>query len=90
MKILDIADIIMMNGGEPMPDVLIRDLPEHVVAAIDANAQRLGLSRNEYLRRHLAGEVHAPRPKVTVEDLRRSAHVFADLDDPDVMAGAWS
>lgn len=72
-----------------MPDVLIRDLPEHVVAAIDANAQRLGLSRNEYLRRTLAIEAR-PRAKVTVADLKRSAGVFADLDDPDVMSGAWS
>jgi len=39
-----------------MPDILIRDLPEHVVLAIDANAQRLGLSRNEYLRRTPATE----------------------------------
>lgn len=30
---------------------------------------------------------HAP---VTVADLKRSAGVFADLDDPDVMGGAWS
>ena len=72
-----------------MPDVLIRDLPEHVVAAIDANAQRLGLSRNEYLRRTLAIEAR-PRAAVTVADLKRSAEVFADLDDPDVMSGAWS
>ena len=72
-----------------MPDVLIRDLPEHVVAAIDANAQRLGLSRNEYLRRTLAVEAR-PRAAVTVADLKRSAGVFADLDDPDVMSGAWS
>lgn len=72
-----------------MADVLIRDLPEHVVAAIDANAQRLGLSRNEYLRRQLANEAR-PRAKVTVEDLRRSATVFADITDPDVMTGAWS
>lgn len=71
-----------------MPDVLIRDLPENVVAAIDANAQRLGLSRNEYLRRTLAHEAR-PRAKATVADLKRSAGVFADLDDPDVMSGAW-
>lgn len=72
-----------------MPDVLIRDLPDHVVAAIDANAQRLGLSRNEYLRRQLAIEAGTHDP-VTVADLKRSAGVFADLDDPDVMGGAWS
>jgi len=71
-------------------DVLIRDLPDHVVAAIDAKARRLGLSRNEYLRRQLAGEVLSERRTVTAEDLRRSAQVFADIDDPDVMSGAWS
>jgi hypothetical protein len=72
-----------------LPDARIRDLPEHVVAAIDANAQRLGLSRNEYLRRTLATEAR-PRATVTVADLERSAVVFADLADPDVMSGAWS
>ena len=72
-----------------MPDVLIRDLPDHVVAAIDANAQRLGLSRNEYLRRQLAAEAR-PHATVTVADLKRSAEAFADLNDPDVMSGAWS
>lgn len=72
-----------------MPDVLIRDLPDHVVAAIDANAQRLGLSRNEYLRRQLATETPA-RATVTVADLKRSADVFADINDPDVMSSAWS
>lgn len=72
-----------------MPDILIRDLPDHVVAAIDANAQRLGLSRNEYLRRQLAAQAR-PHDPVTVADLQRSASVFADLNDPSVMAGAWS
>ena len=72
-----------------MPDVLIRDLPDHVVAAIDAKAQRLGLSRNEYLRRQLAAEAR-PHAQVTVADLKRSAEVLADLDDPSTMAGAWS
>jgi Ribbon-helix-helix protein, copG family len=37
-------------------DILIRDVPEDVLAAIDANAQRVGLSRPEYLRRALARE----------------------------------
>lgn len=73
-----------------MADVLIRDLPDDVVAAIDANARRLGLSRNEYLRRQLAGQVRTERGRVTVDDLRRSASIFADIDDPDVMSDAWS
>ena len=76
-------------GGGPLPDILIRDLPEHVVTAIDANAQRLGLSRNEYLRRQLGTEA-GPHDTVTIADLKRSAEVFADINDPDVMSGAWS
>jgi hypothetical protein len=90
-----VVDIIAIKfrygrGSCVVPNILIRDLPEHVIAAIDANAERLGLSRNEYLRRQLARETPGPRPKVTVEDLRRFAEVFADLNDPDVMAGAWT
>ena len=36
-----------------MVDLLIRDVPDDVVAAIDARAKRLGLSRTEFLRRQL-------------------------------------
>lgn len=74
-----------------MPDILIRDLPDHVIASIDANAKRLGLSRNEYLRRRLTGEASAetPRRNVTVEDLQRLTSLISDINDPEVMAGAW-
>lgn len=70
-----------------MADLLIRDIPDHVLAAIDARAKKLGLSRSEYLRRQLSAEV-APA-KVKVEDLQRLATVFGDLDDPGVMREAW-
>ena len=70
-----------------MADLLIRDIPEHVLVAIDARAKKLGLSRSEYLRRQLSAEV-APA-KVKVRDLERLATVFADLDDPAVMRDAW-
>jgi len=70
-----------------MADVLIRDIPEHVLASIDARAKKLGLSRSEYLRRQLSSEV-APT-KVNVRDLQRLATVFTDLDDPAVMRDAW-
>ncbi len=33
-----------------MTDVLIRDVPDDVVSAIEAKAKRLGLSWTEYLR----------------------------------------
>ena len=70
-----------------MADVLIRDVPDHVLAAVDAKARRLGLSRSEYLRRQLASE--AIGETVTVNDLREFAELAADLRDPEVMAKAW-
>lgn len=72
-----------------MPDLLIRDVPEDVVAALDARAKRLGLSRTEYLRREMARSASTTEESVTVETLRRFSETFADLDDPDVMRGAW-
>jgi plasmid stability protein len=71
-----------------MTDMLIRDVPDEVIAAIDARASRLGLSRSEYVRRRLAQEAIATGP-VTREDLARFAEVFGDLGDPDVMSKAW-
>lgn len=72
-----------------MPDILIRDVPDDVVAAIDAKAQRAGLSRTEYLRRALSRERGADPGDVTVGDLARFAETFADLDDAKVMGQAW-
>jgi Ribbon-helix-helix protein, copG family len=73
-----------------MTDVLIRDVPEDVIASIDAHAAKLGLSRNEYLRRRLRQEAQRGNQTTTLEDLRRIRTLFADLEDPKVMAGAWS
>jgi len=73
-----------------MPNVLIRDLPEETILALDTQAARLGLSRNEYLRRRLGQESRHGAGPVTVGDLQRFADRFVDLSDPDVMAQAWS
>ena len=40
-----------------MPDILIRDVPENVIALLEQRARHLGLSRTEFLRRMLAREV---------------------------------
>jgi plasmid stability protein len=72
-----------------MTDILIRDVPEEVVAALDVHATRLGLSRSEYVRRRLAQDAATPGSAVGVEDLARFADAFADLADPDVMSRAW-
>lgn len=42
-----------------MSDVVIEDVPDDVIAALDALADRLGLSRNEYLRRRLVQDARA-------------------------------
>jgi plasmid stability protein len=72
-----------------MTDVLIRDVPDEVIAALDTRAERLGLSRSEYLRRRLTQDAAAPGSPVSVKDLARFAETFGDLADPDVMSQAW-
>ena len=67
-------------------DILIRDVPDDVVAALDANARRVGLTRAEFLRRILAQQ---QSPAVAREHLNRFAERTADLGDPEVMAAAW-
>jgi hypothetical protein len=37
-----------------MTDMLRRDVPNDVIAAVETHALRLGLSRSEYVRRRLA------------------------------------
>lgn len=73
-----------------MADILIRDVPDEVLAAIDAKATRAGLSRSEYLRRTLVREGDVSAAEVTVESLARFGETFSDLADPDVMNDAWS
>jgi len=73
-----------------MADVLIRNVDDDDLKAIDTIAAREGLSRNEFLRREahkIAREHHGEI--VTVADLRRSLALSSDLLDDDVMRGAW-
>jgi hypothetical protein len=72
-----------------MTDLLIRDVPEEVIAAIDAKARRVGVSRTEFLRRTLMRESATAGGEVTVGDLARFAETFADLADDDIMRQAW-
>ena len=72
-----------------MTDILIRDVPDDVVSAIDTKAARVGLSRSEFLRRTLDRERRSQTITVTVDDLAVFAESFRDLDDPEVMGRAW-
>jgi plasmid stability protein len=72
-----------------MTDMLIRDVPDDVIAALEARARRLGLSRTEYVRRRLAQDAGVSGAPVSAADLTRFADTFGDLADPDVMSQAW-
>jgi hypothetical protein len=73
-----------------MSDVLIRDVPDSVIAAIDARASQVGLSRSEYLRRRLSQDAQRSALPVNVADLQRLTSLLDDLADPNVMGQAWS
>lgn len=74
-----------------MSDILVRGVAEATVTEIDRQAAQQGLSRAEYLRRRLDAEYHTqPESAVTAADWQRFHDATADLDDPDVMAGAWA
>ncbi len=72
-----------------MSDILIRDVPDDVLAAIDAKAHRAGLSQTEYLRRTLARERSEAVLDVSTDDLAAFADTFSDLGDDTVMDAAW-
>jgi hypothetical protein len=72
-----------------MTDMLIRDVPDDVIAALETHARRLGLSRTEYVRRRLAQDAALSDSPVSTGDLARFADTFSDLADPDVMSQAW-
>ena len=69
--------------------MLIRDVPDEVLAALDARAGRLGLSRSEYIRRRLAQDAAFTVIAVSADDLRSFSESAADLADPEIMRGAW-
>jgi len=72
-----------------MTDVLVRDVPDEVITALDSRAASLGLSRSEFLRRRLAQEAIGSTQPVTAEHLAAFGATFVDLVDPEVMKGAW-
>jgi hypothetical protein len=72
-----------------MADILVRDVPEEVLAEVDAHAARLGLSRVEYIRRRLAADAATSGEAVSVADLRSFAEAAKGLTDPQVMGAAW-
>ncbi|MFB2582017.1 antitoxin [Herbiconiux sp. P15] len=72
-----------------MTDILIRDVPESVVAEIDLQAGRLGLSRVEFIRRQLVREASRSHQTVEAADILASTARLAGLLDEQLMEDAW-
>jgi plasmid stability protein len=71
-------------------EVLVRDVPDDVLAAIDIRAGRLGMSRSDYLRRLISQWAARDDEPVTAEDLQQLPLALPDLGDPEIMSEAWS
>jgi hypothetical protein len=70
-------------------DILIRNVPDSVIAEIDAEAVGLGISRAEYVRRQLLREALRIKQPVAWDDLVASSHRLSDLLDDQLMERAW-
>ena len=70
-------------------DIIIRGVPDQVIASLDARASRLGLSRSDYVRRCLVQDTARDDSPVGGADLAYFADVFSDLRNRDVMLRAW-
>lgn len=82
--------VISVDIINTMSDLLIRDVPDDVLAGLDARAAELGLSRVEYIRRRLTQDARASRTAVTPEDLQRCGQAIAGVLDEELMREAWN
>ena len=73
-----------------MTDLLIRNVDPEVIARIESQAARLGLSREEFLRREVSRVARAQHRPTTRADLETFAETFSDLADESAMSAAWS
>ena len=73
-----------------MTDVLVSNLSDEVIAKIDENTQRLGLTRSEYLQHEISRKTLHRDRKLTPDDVRRFSALIQDLKDPEVLRKAWN
>lgn len=86
LRLREISEVVRMT------DVLIRNVPEAELRRVDQKAERLGLTRPEYLRRQIsqdAARTLADEPP-TVDAFRRLSALTSDLLDEDVFRDAWA
>ncbi|MDT0260346.1 FitA-like ribbon-helix-helix domain-containing protein [Jatrophihabitans lederbergiae] len=65
------------------------DVSDEVLTALDACAQRLGLTRGEYVRHQLISDERTSSRPVTVRDLRQFAQQTVDLCEQRAADCAW-
>lgn len=70
-----------------MADILIPNVPDDLIAAIDIKAQRLGISRADYLRQVLARELAVQQVHVSMTDLVDLAGPSQTLATPTHIGG---
>lgn len=76
-----------------MTDVLIRNVPEDDVRLLDHRAERLGVSRTEFLRRLLSEQARAESNQIRLDISVTDFAIFADIPDAadeDFIRNAWS
>ena len=81
-------------GAVIMADILVRDVPDAIVAELDAAATRAGVSRVEYIRRALAAEVNRitreAQAPLTRNDWQQLTALTSELGNDEIMREAWS
>ncbi len=72
-----------------MADLLITDVPDNVVAALEAHASQFGLTCVEYVRRFLVNDASHKSADVHVADFRCLCQAFDGMADDDLLKKAW-
>lgn len=73
-----------------MPDILIRNISDSDLHSLDRQAQKAGLSRADYVRRHLEQQAPRSSSEVTPSDFERLALATKDLGNRGIIESAWS
>ncbi len=78
-----------------MPDILIRGLSKEAIEEFTSEAEKLGLSRNEYVKRRLLRELradvvyaeHRVAPRWSWDDLRELTDDFSHEEIEEMVGG---
>jgi hypothetical protein len=75
-----------------MTDILIPDITDDELSAIDKRAEEQGLTRIEYLKRKITQDNQwedPDLPELTDEDMKTFTETFKDARNPEIMRKLW-